>query len=520
MAQRKRRGSTKRQRTAEELHREELHDQQMSEDAVVRTEKVEQRVQKLQFLLRAALSRDLNPLDFEQLKKPMPSVDLGADAHPLPLPRWEEYAPVARTLLRSRTLLRRLRGRTPLRDATEAEAEEAYAKALERYRNDEAARLRRVEDMRRTHDDARATDMQRTLEHNASIDAFRGRVVAADREAVTDYFTRIFAQIVDRPTLPRERRLAYVPESRLLLVEWQLPGTDIVPREKEYRYHKQSDSIGVYKWRSIAEVRDIYHDLVAQLALRAAHVAFATDPAALLDTVVFNGVVPGADDTEPCLISMSTSRKHFGRLNLDGLADPSDLVRRHCGGEVSAYPDELAAIRTVLSYDLADPTVPLTSSSRAPDLQNTPIEAFHRLMERLLERMGYTVVPLDKAPGTYVATAKDPDPAERSVVHVRRSTAPLDVAEVRALQSDVRHQRAASGLLFTTSGLGPQAYEYAHGRPLRMFDGHSVVALCRQHDLPARIEAAPAPAVDKPEADHERAVPEQRHDRAPSNVDG
>jgi restriction system protein len=107
----------------------------------------------------------------------------------------------------------------------------------------------------------------------------------------------------------------------------------------------------------------------------------------------------------------------------------------------------------------------------------------------------------------------------RSVVHVRRSTSPLEVAEVRALQSAVRHERADGGLLFTTGGLGPQAYEYAHGRPLRMFDGHSVVVLCRQHDLPARIEPAPPRGRDALDTPHEHALPEQRHDRAPSSVD-
>src|SRR5262245_43766743 len=126
-----RRRNTRRQLTAQELRREEIHDQQMSEDAVVRTEKVEKRVQKLQFLLRAALSRAIEPIDFDQLKKAVPSVDLGADAHPLPLPHWEEYEPTPPRLARSRGLVRRLRGRSPLREATEAEAEEAYAKALE-----------------------------------------------------------------------------------------------------------------------------------------------------------------------------------------------------------------------------------------------------------------------------------------------------------------------------------------------------------------------------------------------------
>ena len=137
-------------------------------------------------------------------------------------------------------------------------------------------------------------------------------------------------------------------------------------------------------------------------------------------------------------------------------------------------------------------------------------------MERLLERMGYSITALDKATGSYLLSGAEPDPSRRSVVQLRRSTSALEAAEVRALQSAVRHERADTGLLFTTSGLGPQAYEYAHGRPLRMFDGHSVLVLCQRHGLPARIESPAQPELD---ADRERSVPAQRHDRTPSGVD-
>ena len=154
MVQRWRRMQAQRQLTAQERHREELHVQQMSEDAVVRTDKTEQKVQRLDFLLHASLTRTAEPLDFEQLKKKVPSVDLGTDAEPLPLPHWEEYAPAPAGLLL------RLLGRGQRRHSTEAEAEEAYARALERYRSDEAARLRRIEDLTRSYTEAKAADLK------------------------------------------------------------------------------------------------------------------------------------------------------------------------------------------------------------------------------------------------------------------------------------------------------------------------------------------------------------------------
>ncbi|WP_157180795.1 restriction endonuclease [Actinopolymorpha alba] len=481
----KRRGRPKRHVTAQEHRRQEIHVQQLAEDAVVRTDKVEQRVQKLGTLLRASLSRIVQPLDFERLKEDLPALDLGTDAAPLPLPMWEEYAP------KSRGLISRLLTRSVHRSKVdaEAEAEKAYASALERYRAEEAARQRRIDELQRTQRDTHTAETQRVLEHNGEIDAYRQRVLAGDRASVSDYFRRVFESVVDRSSFPRGRRFAYIPESKLLLIEWEVPTTDIIPREKEYRYNKATDSVGVHKWRSIGEVRDIYLNLLAQFALRAINTAFATDPTWLVESVVFNGVVPSDDGPGPCLISMSSSRRHFSRLRLNTLDDPLDLVEKQFGAEISAYPDELTGIAPLLPFDLADPDISPAASTRAPNLLSIPVEELHRLVERLLERMGYAAIRAERSGGGFIATRSTADGIEqRSVIRVRRTPGLLETSEVRGLQSAVRHERADAGLLLTTGGLDSQAYEYAHGRPLRLYDGHSLVALCLQHDLPARIE--------------------------------
>jgi restriction system protein len=255
--------------------------------------------------------------------------------------------------------------------------------------------------------------------------------------------------------------------------------------------------------------------------LRAANTAFGTDPAQLVDTVIFNAVAASDDNSGPCLFTMSTSRKHFSRLHLDDVDDAMDLVRRHCGAAVSAYPDELAAVTPVLSYDLADPAVRSSSASRAPNLLTAPVEDFQRLVQRLLEKVGYTVTPLGHTSGSYLASSDTSGGEERSVVHVQRADGRIEAALVRGLQSAVRQQRAGGGMLFTTAGIEPQAFEYAHGRPLRLYDGHSVIAWCRKHDLPARIEpvSGSGPASTGDRAGPPNTLPEQRHDHARSGID-
>ncbi|REF37667.1 restriction system protein [Thermasporomyces composti] len=496
---RRKKSATDRGQEEREFQRHLLRVQELTENAVVQTEKVDLKVQRLRVLLHAAVSRGVQPFDFEQAKRKLPEIDLGSDATPLPVPKWEEYAP------KPVSLIRRLLPFPSRRQPSLAEAEEAFAKALERYRSEEAARERRVEERRREYETTRAAELEMLRRHNAEIDHFRERVFAGDRQGVSEYYARVFEPIVDRG-FPTGRRFAYVPESKLLLIEWQVPKADIVPREKEFRYNKATDSVGVHKWRSIAEVRAIYRDVLAQLALRAAFVAFGSDPASLVETLVFNGVVPDdgaarsgvqpatgtADASGTCLISMSISRRHFARLNLTNIDDAVETIRKHCGGVISAYPDEYAGVTPVLPYELADPTLTPPPPTRAPNLWTAPIEDVNRLMERLLERMGYTVAQLESS-GEYLASRTTSSGEERTVVHVRRATGMLDVSQVRALQSAVRHERANAGILLTTNGLHPQAFEYAHGRPLRLYDAHAVRALCHKHDLPVRIEPADAP---------------------------
>ncbi|MET9019016.1 restriction endonuclease [Actinopolymorpha sp. NPDC004070] len=505
---------TRRAASARERLRAELDEQRMREDAAVRTEGVEQRVQKLGFVLRATMPRTVAPLDFEAQKERVPFLDLGPDAVPAQVPTWADFAP--------RTgRLRRLLTRDAHRQAAQAAAEQEYTSALERYREEEAARLARIEERGRAHHEASGPDRRRVLAHNAGIDRFRDRVLTGDPEAVCDYFTRIFAPFASRPAgFPRGHRFGYVPESRLLVVEWRLPGVDVVPREREYRYNPATKSVGVHRWRPISEVRKVYEGVCAQLAIRAVHVALSADPADLVQTVVFNGVVtpgsghspehspehghdhrPGhaadgpADPEEPvCLISLSTSRRQFARLPLDDLDDPLGEIRSRFGARVSAFPDELSAVSPVLPYELADPHL-FVASSKGPNLLATTPEEFGRLMERLLERMGYQLTPLPQGSGSYLARRTTGGRTEQTVVQVQRRGGTMETAEVRALGSAVRRRHATEGLLLTTSGLEPQAYDYAHGRPLRLYAGRSLLALCRIHGLPARMDPPAATAV-------------------------
>jgi restriction system protein len=41
--------------------------------------------------------------------------------------------------------------------------------------------------------------------------------------------------------------------------------------------------------------------------------------------------------------------------------------------------------------------------------------------------------------------------------------------------------------LITTSGFSKLTYNWAKGKPLQLIDGTGLLAICKEHDIPARI---------------------------------
>lgn len=98
-----------------------------------------------------------------------------------------------------------------------------------------------------------------------------------------------FRRAVDRAGL------AYVPESRQLVVEYELPPLDVVTTVREYRCVKIRDEITASA-RPAKDIRERCASVVSQVSLRTLHEVFEADRSKVIDTVAFNGIV---DTTDP-----------------------------------------------------------------------------------------------------------------------------------------------------------------------------------------------------------------------------
>jgi restriction system protein len=379
-------------------------------------------------------------------------------------------------------------------------AEERYAESVANHESREARRLERLVAAEKDYDDQVAAEAARCSAQNAEIDRFKDELNSRDPEAIAAYFSLVLQSSVYPDGFPSHSRVAYVPESQQLVVEIDLPTLSVVPDVKTYRYVKTRDDITETKMPP-AEVKSIYGDAIAQVALRTIHEVFDADRGRWIDAVVLNGHVDTVDpgtgqDIHPCLLSLRTTKDAFSAIDL-ARVEPT-ICLKSLNAAVSRKPTELAPIRPVLEFSMVDPrfveeTDVLSELSQRVNLMElTPFE-FENLISNLFERMGLDTRQTQASrDGGVDCIAFDNRPivGGKVVIQAKRYKNTVGVSAVRDLFGTVQNEGASKGILVTTSGYGPASFEFAEGKPLELLDGPNLLYLLAEHaDLEATIEA-------------------------------
>ena len=71
--------------------------------------------------------------------------------------------------------------------------------------------------------------------------------------------------------------------------------------------------------------------------------------------------------------------------------------------------------------------------------------------------------------------------------YAKRYANTVGVAAVRDLYGTVMNEGAIKGILVTTADYGPDAYEFAKGKPLTLLNGSNLLHLLEKHGRTARI---------------------------------
>ena len=385
--------------------------------------------------------------------------------------------------------------------AAQAAAHHAHQQALEQFHRAEAQKKQRLAGLRAQHETERARYEADVGRRNAEVDEFQSAYLAHEPDAVVAYNDMVLTRS-EYPSegFPQAFKLAYAEASKELVIEYDLPEVGVVPTEADYRYVKTRDAIDS-KARKASDIKSLYQDIIASIALRTLHEAFEADQANALALVTFNGVVDTHDPTtgqevRVPVVSVRATKAAFLQLRLERVEKVACL--RSLGAQVSNRPDELQAIKPIVEFNMVDKRFIAQSDvlsvleSRPNLLDLTPSE-FEALVSNLFSRMGLdTKLTRSSRDGGVDAVAFDTRPVlgGKVIIQAKRYRDTVGVSAVRDLYGTMLNEGASKGILVCTSGYGTEAFNFAKDKPIELIDGGGLLYLLREHaGLDARIAA-------------------------------
>ena len=300
----------------------------------------------------------------------------------------------------------------------------------------------------------------------------------------------------------RDFDLEYIPETKILIVDHALPSPDDLNRVKDVKFVESRQQL-VETSISEREFDEMYDDALYQTCLRTIHELFHADTVNALGAIVFNGWVESVDratgnDTKGCVLSVQAKKEEFQKINL-ARVDPKACFKA-LKGIGSSTLHSLTPIAPVLKINREDKRFVASYEVAGQLDERTNLAAmdwedFEHLIRELFEKEfskpGCEVrVTQASRDGGVDSVVLDSDPIHggKTVIQAKRYTNTVGVAAVRELWGTVLNEGAMKGILVTTADFGPDAYEFAAGKPLVLLNGANLLHLLERHGHKAKID--------------------------------
>jgi restriction system protein len=381
------------------------------------------------------------------------------------------------------------------REVQAAEAE--YDNALKAYDASEKEKKAKVEQLKGEHDASREAFLRKVQHRDQEVSELEDAYKSGDASAIKTYTTMVLERSEYPEGFTKSFRVAYAPESKEMVVEYELPWVNIIPNVAEYKYNKSKDEI-VEKARKSSEIKTSYQDIVAAITIRTIHEILEADQGNHIQVVTFNGFVTTTDpatgkDTHPCLVSVRTTKDSFNELNLSRI--DKLVCLRNLGAQVSSRPDEQLPVKPVVEFDMIDKRFIeqgdiLSGIDSRPNLMELTPSEFENLVSNLFGKMGLeTKLTRASKDGGVDAVAFDTRPilGGKVVIQAKRYKNTVGVSAVRDLYGTMLNEGASKGIIVATSSYGPDAYEFGKDKPLELIDGGGLLYLLDQVGVKAKI---------------------------------
>jgi restriction system protein len=464
-----------------EKARKEAHLAAQQRSADMKTAATERQVKDLDEVLTSVLG--IRPVNFANLMLPTvrSPFEPGTLALRNPEPAWTDFAPSE-----PRGLTRILGGNARYgREVADAQAR--FDIAMKAHMQAEADRQRALANAKATYDQQVAADQQRIAE----IRTRQSEFAAGVPEAVEWFVSRVLDASRYPRGFPRTYQVAYRPENRDVVVEFELPPKQVVPEVRGYRYIKTRDEIEALP-RPQNEIRQRYKRLIACVALRTLYEIFTATPSEVVEAVVFNGRLSTIDRAtgkpiRPHLLSVSAERAVFADLVLAAVEPAACLTRLNA--LVSANPYDLEAVEPFIAFDLKrfrftdDLDVVAGLDSRPNLLKLTPTE-FEHLVKQLFVAMGaeaWTTIPSKDGGVDAVATSRHLFFGGVCLIQAKRWTGLVGLESVHALTGVMADHNATTGVLVTTSWFGRASEQFAQRNRITLINGAELKQLVKEY---------------------------------------
>lgn len=324
--------------------RERLYAEDRAREAADDTAELDRQVEALETVLAATLHVD-DYLDLEALKQApqQPVFDPAVVGLPPPPPLLADFLPAAPSGIG------RVFGGAKHAEQTQ-QRQRDYEQAVQAHQAQIRQHTDRLETARRQHAAETARVLQEHQGHVGEVCALQRGLATGDPHAVVRYLDLVLEAAEYPEGFPHRWRMTYTPESRQLVIEYELPPLDVVPAAKAWKYVKSSDSITATA-RPATQARAMYAGVVMQTALRVVHEVLEADRDSVVRTIVFNGQVSGIDPAtgqsiRPCLVAFATSRERFLQVDL-ARVEPAACLE-HLEARVSKNPSKLLGVEPIV----------------------------------------------------------------------------------------------------------------------------------------------------------------------------
>ncbi len=446
---------------------------------------------KLLEILQDALSTE-NNIRFDSLKKHIRFREFEPPAKPIE-PKREAFIPKESNFLFK--LLFDWRGFQHQKAVQKGEAR--YQESYKNYQRLLAEHNTRVNMLSEDYEKEKAAFEMEIQGHNQEIDQFENAYKAGEPKAIVAYCSLVLEQSKYPDDFPQEFRVAYLPEPKELVVDYELPTKEIVPNIAEYKYVKTKDRIDE-KVRKISEIKDVYQNAIAAICLRTIHEMFTSDQGDHIQVVTFNGFVNTIDpstgkEIRPYLISTRVVKERFTDLNLAKVDMKACL--RNLGAQVSPQPSELMPVKPVVEFDMVDKRFVedsdiLSDLESRPNLMDLNPWEFENFINNLFSVIGFeSKLTRSSRDGGVDVIAFDPRPilGGKVVIQAKRYKNVVGVSAVRDLYGTMINEGANKGILVATSHYGTDAYDFAKDKPIELIDGGGLLYLLNQNGIKAKI---------------------------------